>query len=121
MYLEGLEVYKISKSLSEHAWVIYKRMKLEFKFTIGKQFINSIDSIGANIAEGFGRYHYKDSIKFYYNSRGSLWEAKHWISLLHERNFINDKEFQGMTNNLKILGIKLNNFINSLRKISESK
>jgi four helix bundle protein len=32
-------------------------------------------SVGANIAEGFGRFHYKEKIKFYYNARGSICEV----------------------------------------------
>ncbi|MBA4411197.1 MAG: four helix bundle protein [Bacteroidota bacterium] len=43
--------------------------------TIGAQFIEAADSISANIAEGFGRYHKKDKIKFYYYSRGSTFES----------------------------------------------
>jgi len=42
---------------------------------MGDQFIRSIDSITANIAEGFGRFHFLDRRKFYYNARGSLLEA----------------------------------------------
>jgi len=33
------------------------------KKTVGEQFIDAVDSISANIAEGFGRYHKKDKIK----------------------------------------------------------
>ncbi|HRZ29314.1 MAG TPA: four helix bundle protein [Candidatus Paceibacterota bacterium] len=42
---------------------------------IGTQFITAIDSIGANIAEGCGRFHYLDKNKFMYNARGSLMES----------------------------------------------
>jgi four helix bundle protein len=41
---------------------------------IGSQFITAINSIGANIAEGYGRFHYLDKNKFMYNARGSLME-----------------------------------------------
>jgi hypothetical protein len=52
------------------------------------QFVDSVDSIVANIAEGFGRFHYRDNMRFYYYSRGSLLEAKHWIKLLYQRGLI---------------------------------
>ena len=53
---------------------------------MGDQFIEAVDSVGANIAEGYGRFHYLDRIKFYYNSRASLIECnEHWIELLKER------------------------------------
>lgn len=67
-------------------------MNYENKKIIGSQFIRAIDSVGANIAEGYGRYHYLDRIKFYYNSRASLFESKHWVLLLKERKIINNED-----------------------------
>ena len=77
--------------------------------------LRSVDSIGANIAEGYGRYHYKDSVKFYYNARGSLWESKHWFYLLHKRELIDKNIFENMINDINTLGKKLNNFITTIR------
>ncbi len=77
--------------------------------------MKAIDSIGANIAEGFGRYHYLDSVKFYYNARGSLWESKYWVDLLHERNLISDEIYKSMIERLNLLGVKINNFISSIK------
>jgi four helix bundle protein len=70
--LGDLEVYRLSFGLSDLAWVIFEKMDWTVRKVIGDQFIRSYDSIGANIAEGYGRFHHKDKIKFYYNSRGSL-------------------------------------------------
>ncbi len=113
--LGDLEIYRCSLKLSEKAWHIYKKIPKEFRFEISSQFLSSVDSIGANIAEGYGRFHYKDSLKFYYNSRGSLWEAKYWLILIYKREFISKEEFDGFINELEVLGKKLNNFINRLK------
>jgi len=115
MKLGDLEVYNISLKLSEEIWKIYKLLNNDLKYNIGNQVIRSIDSIGANIAEGYGRFHYKDSIKFYYNARGSLWESKHWILLLYKRDLIAKEIYIKIIKDLEILGKKLNGFINSLK------
>ena len=115
MELNKLEVYKIARDLSEIAWNVYKEMKSEFRFSIGQQFIKAVDSIGANIAEGFGRYHYMDSVRFYYNARGSLWESKHWAELLYERGLIHQVIYTTISEKLDTLGVKLNNFISSIK------
>lgn len=88
MYIElkDLEVYKLAREINKMGWAIYRKLNWQTKKIIGDQFIRSIDSIGANIAEGYGRYHYLDKIKFYYNARGSLLEAKYWKDLLLERD-----------------------------------
>jgi four helix bundle protein len=92
-------------------------MDWQTKKIIGDQFITALDSIGANIAEGYGRYHFLDQIKFYYNARGSLREScEHWLELLKERKIINEKNYQEMKTIAQDLSVKLNNFIASTYK-----
>ena len=112
--LEDLEVYQLSRQLSRIAWSIYEALSWQDKKIMGDQFIESTDSTGANLAEGYGRFHYLDRIKFYYNSRGSYFEArKHWMSLLYERKKVT-KELYDKNNAIgKEFLIKLNNFISS--------
>jgi four helix bundle protein len=112
--LKDLEVYKLSRKLSTIAWGIFCRMDFMDKKHIGDQFLRSVDSVGANIAEGYGRYHYLDKVRFYYNSRGSHFEAfTHWLELLLEREKISTDEFDSIYETAQILQIKLNNFIKS--------
>ena len=115
--LEDLEVYKLARELSRIAWEIYESLDWRDKKIIGDQFIESVDSVGANIAEGYSRYHYLDKIRFYYNSRASLSEScKHWLELLFERKKISQKKFQLVKQLEEKLSIKLNNFISATYK-----
>ncbi len=115
--LRDLEVYKLSRKLSKVAWRIFCRMDLLDKKHMGDQFLRSVDSIGANIAEGYGRFHYLDKVRFYYNSRGSHYEAFiHWLELLSEREKITASEFKAINEDAHKLQIKLNNFITSTTK-----
>ena len=86
------------------------------KKILGNQFIRALDSISANIAEGYGRYHYLDRIKFYYNSRGSLLETLHWTNLLLERKIGSKDKLKNLNNLLNKVHFKLNRFIKSIRK-----
>jgi len=89
---------------------------------MGDQFIESIDSVGANIAEGYGRYHYLEKIKFYYNSRASLLEScEHWLELLYQRKKIKQDKFKEIRKIKEKLLIKLNNFITSTYKAKNNK
>ncbi len=110
--LKDLEVYKLSRKLSSIAWIIFCRMSFFDKKHIGDQFLRSVDSVGANIAEGYGRYHYLDKVRFYHNARGSHLEAfVHWLELLSERESISKEEFENIHGIASLLLIKLNNFI----------
>jgi len=115
MELGKLEIYKLSLKISDIVWDIYNALPKQFQFNIGDQVIRSVDSIGANIAEGYGRFHYKDSVKFYYNARGSLWESKHWFYLLYKRDLISKEIFNKSMLLLEQLGKKLNGFIQSIK------
>jgi four helix bundle protein len=115
MVLEDLEVYKIALEISRLAWEIYNEIPREHRFTQGNQFLEAADSVGANIAEGFGRYHYRDALKFYYNSRGSLLELKHWNKLLIQRTLAKSVNLRRMTEFTEKEHLKLNSFISSIK------
>lgn len=57
--LEDLEVYNLSEVISDKIWDIVMKWEYFAKDTIGKQLCKAADSISANIAEGYGRYHLK--------------------------------------------------------------
>ena len=115
--LKDLEVHKFARELSTLGWEIYNGLDWETKQINGIQFIKSTDSVGANIAEGYSRFHYLDKIKFFYNSRSSLSEAnEHWLELLKERNKVNETNYKKYKAIALKLSVKLNNFINSTYK-----
>jgi len=114
--LGDLDIYKQSVELSSIVWNKYKQMDWQIKKIIGDQYIRATDSIGANIAEGYGRFHYKDRIRFYYNARGSLTETKHWTLLLYQRKMLNQTEYNSTLHKLDFIHKKLNTYISSCYK-----
>ena len=118
--IKDLQVYQLSRKLSTIAWDIYSKMSFEEKKIIGDQFIRATDSIGANIAEGYSRFHFLDKVRFYYNARASQSESTdHWLELLFERNKINQQVFDEYKTISKDLQIKLNNFIKFTKNENE--
>jgi len=109
----------LAREISRDGWRIYEKFDWHNKKIIGDQFISAVDSIGANIAEGFGRFHYLDRNKFNYNSRGSLLESLHWIELLFERNLVNKEIHDDFVKKLRKLMVKLNNYINSTKSLAK--
>lgn len=115
--LKDLEVYKLARELSKIGWEIYQDLSWQDKKIIGDQFIEATDSVGANITEGYFRYHFLDKIKFYYNTRASLAEcSEHWLELLKERNKVKEEKYKQFRATTEKLSLKLNNFIASTYK-----
>ncbi len=94
LQLNDIESYKIAFHLSNYIWDIISEWEWFAKKTLGSQFVNAADSISANIAEGFGRYHKKDKIKFYRYSQGSIKECFDWNEKSRKRKLIEEKEYQ---------------------------
>lgn len=109
-----LSAYQLARKLSDIVWDIVISWDWFAKSSLGIQWIRAVDSIGANIAEGFGRFHKKDKIKFYYNSRASVLESMHWRDLSYRRKLINDEKKR----DIDIIINQLPKSINTLIKIT---
>ncbi len=121
MNIDELKVYKLSMEIGEKVWNIVVKWDYFTKDTIGKQLVRSVDSIAANLSEGFGRFHYKENKNFCYYSRGSLYETKTWLTKANNRELISEKDFQVFINEINIIGVKLNNYITSIGKNTNNK
>jgi four helix bundle protein len=116
--LEDLEIYNLSEQFADEIWFIVIKWDHFAKDTLGKQLARSADSIGANIAEGFGRYHYKENKNFCYFSRGSIIETKSWLKKANTRDLISSDQFQNLFQKLEVIHIKLNTYIKFIGKLS---
>lgn len=114
--LEKLEVYQLAEAFSDIIWEIVVKWEYFHKDTIGKQIVRSADSVAANIAEGYGRYFYKESKQFFYYSRGSLQETKAWITKCKRRNIIDDTIANMLITEAEKILIKLNAYIKFISK-----
>ena len=114
--LEDLEIYKLAMEIGEEIWKIVEPWTYFQKKTIGSQFTEAGDSIAANIAEGYGRYFYKDRKQFCYYSRGSLLETKTWTTKSFNRKLISAETFAALSEKLNTLHFKLNMYIKKLKE-----
>ena len=120
LLLDDLDIYQHALEIGECAWNIVLKWDNFSKRTVGGQFVEAADSIAANIAEGYGRYFYKDRKQFYYYSRGSLLETKTWSMKSFTRSLISKEEFDTIGVKLRILHLKLNGYIKKLKGSIES-
>jgi len=116
MRLEELRVYALSMEMGEKVWNIVVGWNYFEKDTVGKQLVRAVDSVAANLSEGFGRYHFKETINFGYYSRGSLYETRTWLTKAHNRRLVTDEVFREFMTEIDNIGVKLNNYIKSIGK-----
>jgi four helix bundle protein len=109
--VEDLRIYQIAEEISKLVWDLVAPWSFFAKDTVGKQIVRSADSIGANIAEGYGRHHTKDNLRFLYIARGSLQETKVWLARACKRKLIAQPEYDKLVSLLSTLEPALNRFI----------
>ncbi|MCC8410010.1 four helix bundle protein [Mucilaginibacter sp. UR6-1] len=106
--IEDLEVYRLAEAFGDEIWFVVTGWDYFTRDTIGKQLVRSADSISANIAEGFGRYHFKENKNFCYFSRGSIIETKGWLNKAQTRNLLPADTHATLISKLELIHIKLN-------------
>lgn len=109
--LNDITCYKSSFLLSNYVWDIIITWEWFAKKTIGIQFANAIDSISANIAEGFGRYGKKDKVKFYYYSFGSVKECLDWTEKAKIRKLLTPEQYNHIFTTLQELPKEIHHLI----------
>ena len=86
---EGLEVWQ-----KAHALMLFVHQRIapclpsDEKWDLASQIRRSSKSVGANIAEGHGRFYYQDNVRFCYNARGSLAETIQHLIVARDLKYV---------------------------------
>ena len=113
---EDLDVYRLAENLGDRIWDIVSKWPNFAKTSLGHQVVKSGDSIGANIAEGFGRFHFAENKQYARISRGSLYETRHWLRRAYKRKLLTENEISDLQELLEELAPRLNAYISSIGK-----
>jgi four helix bundle protein len=112
--LEGLRIFRLAEKMADAIWEEVITWRPFARDTVGRELVRSADSVGANIAEGHGRFHYRDEITFDYYGRGSLKETRFWLRRAVARKILSEERFQYLIGMVDELEPQLNAYINSL-------
>jgi four helix bundle protein len=112
--IDDLEVYKLAMEIGEEVWAVVGKWDRFPKDAVGSQFCEASDSIAANIAEGHGRFHYKENKNFCFYARGSLMETKTWLKKSHSRGLVDAEIFSRINSMLAKCHLMLNKYIKSI-------
>lgn len=113
---EDLRLLKEVETVADDVWKMVSRWPIFERDTVGKQLVRAVDSIGANIAEAFGRYHYGEKLQFLYYARGSIFESKYWLNRVIARQLSDPKAIQPFTTQLTEIAKQLNRLADSTKK-----
>lgn len=109
--ISDFEIYQIAMLVGDKIYSLVNKWDSLNKYTIGKQVLRAVDSIAANISEGYGRFHFKEQRQFFFFARGSLYESKTWLLKAIKRQPNDRNSINEILDLLDTLHIKLNAYI----------
>ncbi len=112
---EDLRILQSAEGCADKIWKRVVRWDEFAKDVVGKQIARAMDSIGANIAESFGRFSFGEKLQFLYYARGSLFETKYWLNRAKTRDLMPSLEVEEYTSLLTDIAKQLNSFAESLK------
>lgn len=116
MDYKELEVWKEGRKLVVTIYDITKAIPKAEMYGLTAQMRRSAVSVSSNIAEGCGRRTSADTIQFLHISRGSLYELETQLFLAMDQTFINQQDFDTVTNQILTSKKLINGFINYHKK-----
>lgn len=116
---EDLEIWKQSRVLRNEIAKLVKTFPAEEKYKLSDQLIRSSRSVTANIAEGYGRFHYQENIQFCRHSRGSLNEVLDHLICAYDCEYISESELNNYRETIMNILKILNGYIAYLKNRKE--
>ena len=113
---ENLEVYQVAREFRKAMYLIAARLPVEEKFALASQIRRAAVSVTNNIAEGHGRFHFLDQIKFTLQARGSLEELLDDLNVCIDQNYCPLEEIEKLKSDGWRVHQLINGYIRFLRQ-----
>jgi four helix bundle protein len=112
-----LDAWKESHKLVLMVYKLFVSFPKEEKYAIVDQLRRAVTSISANIAEGFGRFSYKDRNHFNYQARGSAKEVQNFLLISRDLRIIEEDGFKDVWKQVKKTEMIINGLIRSTDRL----
>ncbi|HQO20963.1 MAG TPA: four helix bundle protein [Acidobacteriota bacterium] len=113
---EDLVVWQKCRDLRKTMSSMVKTLPAGERTRLADQILRASRSVTANIAEGYGRFHYQENIQFCRQARGSLYELLDHLSVSADEGYIKLDEFEDVRNEIAEAVKLLNGYVAYLKK-----
>ena len=112
---ENVGAWQVARVFKNKIYEMSKSFAVEEKFCLTQQIRRAAISITANIAEGYGRYTFKDNIKFCVISRGSTLEVVDHLYTALDQKYVSQEKFDELYKEGRNVEWKINGYVNFLQ------
>jgi four helix bundle protein len=118
--LDKFELYKLARQFRKNIYSLVKKLPPEEKYCLAPQLRKASLSVSNNIAEGHGRWHYKENIQFCRISRGSTEEVIDDLNTCEDENYFDLEILITHKDEAYFLIKKINSYIAYLKKTKQT-
>ena len=112
---EDLDVYQVAREFRKKMYAVTRQLPDLEKYDLGSQIRRAAVSLTNNIAEGHGRYHFADQVRFFLGSRGSLQELVDDLNVCDDEKYLQKDEVAELKKEAwRVLGL-INGYLRYLR------
>ena len=118
--LEGLEVYQRARQFRNAIYDLSRKLPADERFVLVPQMRRAGLSLSNNIAEGYGRFHFKESMHFLRTARGSLEELRDDLSVCRDQGYVETVILEGLYEQTDVIRRLINGYIRYLSSQAHS-
>jgi four helix bundle protein len=116
-----MPVWQLAMEIVADVYLLTEKLPKREDYALCGQMRDAVISIAGNIAEGYGRWHKKDKMNFYFFSRGSACEERSHLICGQKVGYFTEQETLPIDNKCKRVVEELNNIIKGLSLSSQPK
>jgi len=118
---ENLKVWQKARAIRVSITKIVKSFPGSEKYKLSDQMTRYARSVTANIAEGYGRYHFQENIQYCRQARGSLYELLDHLICAKDEKLINNEQYHNLRSEIEQNIKMINGYIAYLKKQKSQK
>ena len=116
---EDLDVWKVGREIRKDLYKLVDKLPKQEQYCLSRQVWTAAVSLTANIAEGYGRFHYKENVQFCRIARGSAYELLDHLIACKDLGYLNATEHEALNGQLTRFIQLINGYARSIGRASE--
>jgi four helix bundle protein len=118
---EDLDVWKVGREIRKDLYRLTNQLPKHEQYCLGQQVRTAAVSLTANIAEGYGRFHFKENVQFCRIARGSAYELLDHLLGCKDQGYMDESQHEGLGGKLIRFIQLVNGYIRSIGHAGKQK
>ena len=111
---QDLEVWQVGREVRVRLYIVANRLPDSERYNLASQIRRAAVSLTANVAEGYGRFHFKENIQYCRIARGSAYELMDHLITCQDERYLAKEEVEALHRELLTFVRLLNGYIRSI-------